>query len=206
MSRADTEKLLLEMKDTSELMVDLAYSSVFYDSTNLAQVVQELELEMGGYLLKLQQETLEAVRDGELEIDAALVALRVAQAAEVIANSALEIADVILREVELHPVLAETIRASDSAITKVIVHDDSQFVGPRLRETEMETETGMRILAVRRDDRWRSKIRGGFRLKAGDLVIAMGPEEAIPAFLTACDPTTEQEELEEMAEQDVDEL
>ncbi len=199
------EDILLEMKDTSELMVDLAYSSVFYDSNKLAQAVASMEEEMGEHLLRLQRLALEKVRDGELPIDNALVALRVAQAAEVIANSALEIADVVLRDVELHPVLAESIQASDSAVSKVIVHDSSPLVGPSLRDVEFETETGMRVLAIRRGNRWNSKVRGGTRLRGGDLIIAMGPEEAIPAFLTACDPTSEQEHLEEQAETDLEE-
>ncbi len=202
---ADTpEGLLLEMKDTSELMVDLAYSSVFYDSNKLAEAVAELESEMGDHLIKLQRMVLERVRSNDLDIDSAIIALRVAQAAEVIANSALEIADVVLRDVELHPVLAESIRDSDSSITKVVVHEQSPFVGPRLREVELETETGMRILAVRRGSRWHSKVRGSFRLKGGDLVIAMGPDEAVPEFLIRCDPVTEPEELEEQAEEDED--
>lgn len=205
MSDTTLEATLIEMKDTSELMVDLAYSSVFFDSNKLAEAVAELELEMGEGLLRLQKMVLERVKSGELPIDNALIALRVAQAAEVIANSALEIADVVLRDVELHPVLAESIRGSDSSVTKVVVHDNSQFAGPTLRDTEMETETGMRILAVRRGTRWHKKIRGGFRLRADDLVIAIGPEEAISEFLTRCDPTSEADELEELAAPDEDE-
>ncbi len=202
---ADTpEELLLEMKDTSELMVDLAYSSVFYDSNKLAEAVAELEEEMGNHLIRLQRMVMERVKADALDVDSAIIALRVAQAAEVIANSALEIADVVLRDVELHPVLAESIRDSDSSITKVVVHDQSPFVGPRLREIELETETGMRILAVRRGNRWHSKVRGSFKLKSGDLVIAMGPDEAVPEFLSRCDPVTEPEELEEQAEEDED--
>lgn len=187
------EEILLEMKDTSELMVDLAYSSVFYDSQGIAHEVLELEEEVGEHLTEIQRLSLEAVRDGELSIDHAMVLLRVAQGAEVIANSALEIADVILRDVELHPVLAETIRESDSSVTKVNVAETSAYQQRSLGDLELETETGMRVLAVKRRGRWHTGVEGDFVLHAADLLVAAGPEEAIEAFLNAADPEREQD-------------
>lgn len=188
------ETIMREMKDTSELMVDLAYSAVFYDSKQIAEEVVALEEEMGGYLTDLQRHTLEAVRQEELPIDNALVLIRVAQTAEVIANSALEIADVVLRDLEPHPVLAESIRDSESTVAKVVLHPDSAYGAKKLRDLELETETGMRILAVKRDGRWHSGVTGGFRLQAGDLLIAMGPDESVPDFAKACDPHHEEDD------------
>ncbi len=182
------EELLLEMKDTSELMVDLAYSAVFYHSQSIAKEVAELEEDVGEHLTQLQRLTLEAVEAGTLPVDTALVLIRVAQGAEVIANSALEIADVVLRDVELHPVLAEAIRTSDSTITKATIHAESEFAGKTLRQAEFETETGMRVLAVKRHARWQSGVEGDFRLEANDLLIATGPQEAEHEFLHRCDP------------------
>ena len=39
-------ELLTEMKDTSEIIVDLAYASLMYNSENMANRVRELETEM----------------------------------------------------------------------------------------------------------------------------------------------------------------
>ncbi len=186
------EELLLEMKDTSELMVDLAYSAVFYHSQSIAKEVAELEEDVGENLTELQRLTLEAVEAGSLPVDTALVLIRVAQGAEVIANSALEIADVVLRDVELHPVMAEAIRTSDSTITKATLDPESEFAGQTLREAEFETETGMRVLSVKRHARWQSGVEGDFRLEAGDLIIASGPQEAEPEFLSRCSPNLEE--------------
>ncbi len=184
----EVEDILLEMKDTSEMMVDLAYSSVFYDSEGIAHEVQELEEEMGEQLTLLQRRSLEAVQAGELDIDHAMILIRVAQAAEVIANSALEIADVVLRDVELHPILSQAIQDSDSSITKVRLQATSPLCGQSLRELELETETGMRILCVKRQGRWNSRVDGGFVLEADDLLIATGPLEAEEEFLSQAAP------------------
>jgi len=182
------EELLLEMKDTSELMVDLAYSAVFYDSKSIAREVQELEEDVGEHLTELQRLTLEAVRDGQLDIGHALVLLRVAQGAEQIADSALEIADVVLRDVELHPIIRESIRESDTTITKTTLGPACPFVGRSLRESELETETGMRIIAVKRGRKWESGMDGDYVLQAGDQVIATGPWDAEKGFLEMAAP------------------
>lgn len=185
------EQIILEMKDTSELMVDLGYSSVFYDSEGIAREVLGLEEQMGTYLNELQRTSLEAVRDGELAVDHAMILMRVAQAAEVIANSALEIADVVLRDVEPHPVLAGAIQASDSAITKVTLAPASHYVDRALGDIELETETGMRVLAAKRKGRWHTGVGGDFVLRADDLLVAAGPAEAMESFLDACAPDFE---------------
>ena len=177
------QDVVLEMKDTSELMVDLAYSSVFYGSEGIAKEVHELEEDMGELLTELQRRVLEAVRNDELTNDHAMVLLRVAQSAEIIANSALEIADVVLRDVGLHPGLKAAIRESDSMITKVNLAPASTMVGRSLRDLELETETGMRVLAVKRRGRWNSGVEGDFVLQADDLLIASGPLEAEEEFL-----------------------
>ncbi|MGB1586154.1 MAG: potassium channel family protein [Thermoplasmatota archaeon] len=177
------QELVLEMKDTSELMVDLAYSSVFYHSEGIAKEVLGLEENMGELLTELQRRVLEAVRADELTNDHAMVLLRVAQSAEIIANSALEIADVVLRDVELHPVLRAAIHESDSIITKVTLDPDSSMCNRSLRDLELETETGMRILAVKRAGRWYTGVEGDFVLHAEDLLIGSGPLEAEEEFL-----------------------
>ncbi len=183
------EDILLDMKDTSELMLDLAYSSIFYGSRDLARQVVDLESEVGDEFNQIHRLILEAVHDDELDVDQGMVLGRVANTAEDLANAAQEIADVILRDVELHPVLKEAIRTSDSVTTKVTLHADSEFVDQFLGDLELETETGMRVLSVKRDKRWNVGVGGRFKLAAGDLMIAVGPEEAMPEFLHRADPS-----------------
>lgn len=185
----EIEDILLDMKDTSDLMLDLAYSSIFYGSRDLARQVVDLEEEVGGEYTQIHRLVMEAVRDHEMSIDHAQVLARVARTAEDLANASMEIADVILRDVELHPVLKMAIRTSDSATTQVTLHADSPYAGHTLGEIELESDTGMRVLSVKRGRRWTTNVGSAFRLQAGDLLIAVGPEEAMDEFLMAADPT-----------------
>ena len=43
MTDKTVEEIVLEIKDKSELMVDLAYSSLLYDNTTIAKEVYDLE-------------------------------------------------------------------------------------------------------------------------------------------------------------------
>lgn len=47
-------ELLTEMKDTSEVIVDLAYASLMYNSDSMADKVHELEEEMNNLKFAIQ--------------------------------------------------------------------------------------------------------------------------------------------------------
>ena len=110
MKQKTAEELVLEIKDKSELMVDLAYSSVLYDNKIIAEEVYDLENTVDQLYNQLQKKSLEDVKEGKHSIEDALTLLRIARAGEQIADAAQEIADVELRDVELHPILKMSIK------------------------------------------------------------------------------------------------
>ena len=57
--------LLVEAKDASELMVDLAYAAVFFNDEDLAEEVESLERRLYGYLRRLRQFAILAGRSPE---------------------------------------------------------------------------------------------------------------------------------------------
>ena len=105
MKKKSSEDIVLEIKDKSELMVDLAYSSLLYDNKIIAKEVYDLEDQIDNLYNSLQRQTLEQVENKKLSVNDALTVLRLAETAEQIADAAQEIADVELRDVELHPIL-----------------------------------------------------------------------------------------------------
>ena len=101
MSENSVDDIVLEIKDKSELMVDLAYSSLLYDNTTIAKEVYDLEELIDELYQEIQKQTLEEVRKKDLSVNDALSILRLAECGEKISDAALEIADVELRDVEL---------------------------------------------------------------------------------------------------------
>lgn len=177
MTKKTVEEIVLEIKDKSELMVDLAYSSLLYDNETIAKEVYDLEDVVDELYKSLQRQTLEQVEKKELGVDDALTVLRLAESSEQIADAAQEIADVELRDVELHPILKISIRESDVVFTRVQVESNSILCGKTLGEIKLGSETGMYVRALRHGDRWLYGPDKKTKIDAGDVLFARGPED-----------------------------
>lgn len=177
MKEKTSEDIVLEIKDKSELMVDLAYSSLLYDNKTIAKEVYNLENLIDSLFQKIQKKSLEDVQKGKLKVDAALTLMRLAQAGEEIADAAQEIADVELRDVELHPILKMSVRESDEVLTRTQVDSQSILCGKTLGKLKLGSETGMMIIAMKHKDRWLYGPNKNTKIDPGDILFAKGPED-----------------------------
>jgi uncharacterized protein with PhoU and TrkA domain len=177
MKKKTVEDIVLEIKDKSELMVDLAYSSLIYDNKTIAKEVYDLEDLIDNLYQTIQKKTLEGVKNKDLSIDDALTVLRLAECSEKIADAALEIIDVELRDVELHPILKMSIRESDVVFTKVHVEPNSILCNKTLGNLKLGSETGMLVIAMRHHDKWLYGPNKNTMIDPGDILFAKGPED-----------------------------
>jgi len=177
MKKKTVEDIVLEIKDKSELMVDLAYSSLIYDNKTIAKEVYDLEDLIDNLYQTIQRKTLEGVKNKDLSIDDALTVLRLAECSEKIADAALEIIDVELRDVELHPILKMSIRESDVVFTKVHVEPNSILCNKTLGKLKLGSETGMLVIAMRHQDKWLYGPNKNTMIDPGDILFAKGPED-----------------------------
>src|SRR5207249_12284472 len=90
----NVKELLVEAKDVSELMIDLAYAAVFFNDEDLAEEVEVLERRMDGYLWRLREISMLAARSPE-DAEAMGGVLHLAGAIEKIGEAASDIARVI---------------------------------------------------------------------------------------------------------------
>jgi len=169
------EELFLEMKDTSELMVDLAYSSLLYNNKDLAAEVEHLGDrvdELSGELKKL------AIGEvAERSNDATMMVIRMADFVIDIANAANSIVEVVLRDIEPHPLLKEVIKESDAGIYKMEIKGRSVLADKALGDLRIATETGMWVFAIKRHVRWMYGPDHNVSLKKGDIIFVRGPED-----------------------------
>ena len=171
---------LVVMKDTSELMIDLAYSSLFLNSRSLAEEVEALE----NYMDNLHTDfELVVLSSGFKPKDSKdfLGLIRLGVVTEKIADAAMEIADVVLKGLEPHPILKLVIEEAEETVTKVTVSENSSFVGKKIREAQIQEDTGMWVLVIRRG-KWWLRPRPSTVIKAGDILIAAGYAEGEADF------------------------
>jgi uncharacterized protein with PhoU and TrkA domain len=171
---------LVTLKDTSEMMMDLAYSALLLNSSYLAEVVMNLEERMDELHINFQQEVLSRTVE-ETDPKELLGIIRMGNVTERIADAANEIAEVVLRGVEPHPILGMVIQDAEETVENVIVSEDSPVAGKTLREAQIADETGMWVLYIRRNNRW-MRPRPSTRLEPGDLVVASGYSEGEEDF------------------------
>ena len=177
---------MVELKDTSELMIDLAYSSLMLNSRELAEEVQRLEesvdkLHTAFELLALTSDFKKEEASGFLGL------IRIGVATEKIADAAAEMAEVVLRGIEPHPVLTLAIKEAEETVAQACVTSDSSLVGKTLKEARVHEETGMWVLVIKRGEK-PIRPKGDSRIEAGDILVASGYAKGVDALRTLASP------------------
>ncbi len=165
----------VELKDTSELMLDLAYSSLMLNSKELAEEVERLEELMDQ--MHTDFELLALTSDFKKEEASGFLGLiRLGVATEKIADAAADIAEVVLRGIEPHPILKLTIKEAEETVAQACVTADSPLVNKTLKEARVHEETGMWVLVIKRGEKC-LRPRADSKIEVGDVLVASGYAE-----------------------------
>mgnify|MGYP006297860223 FL=1 len=175
--------VLAEMKDTAELLIDLSYSAVLLGSDEIAREVLALEERMDILQLQARMSLLMAARSPEDAEELAPV-LGVVGAAEKISNAAGDIAKVVLEDMGLPDAIRSALPEATEILVRVPVAVDSAYHGHSLGTLNMETETGVRVIAIRREQatgkrRWITNPDHESVLQSGDILLLRGPETGL---------------------------
>lgn len=179
----------VELKDTSELMMDLAYSALMLNSKELADEVERLEERMDDMHTGFELLALTSGFKNE-EAPGFLGLIRLGMATEKIADAAAEIAEVVLRGIEPHPILKLAIREAEETVMQTKVTLDSPLIGKSLKEARVHDETGMWVLVIKRDDLC-VRPRPDTKIRAGDILVASGYTEGTDALKRLASPKLE---------------
>ena len=166
---------LVELKNTSELMLDLAYSSLLLNNLELADEVMKLEEHVDDLHTRFELLVLSSGFKPK-ESGQFLGLIRIGIVTEQIADAAAEMAEVVLKGLEPHPILKRVIEEAEETIVRVQVSSESSLVGRSLRDIRIPEETGMWVLAIRRGYRW-IRPRPDLVIQPGDVLIASGYAE-----------------------------
>jgi uncharacterized protein with PhoU and TrkA domain len=174
----NVKELLVETKDVSELMVDLAYAAVFWGEAALAEEVEVLQQRMNGYLWRLREMAMLAARSPE-DAEAMGGVLHLAGAIEKIGDAASDMARVVQANLGIPDALRQDLRHADEIVGRVRVREGAPCVGRSLRGLLLPSETGMWLLAVRRGTDWEFDPQADTVLSEGDVLLFQGPEEGV---------------------------
>ncbi|MCW4020859.1 MAG: potassium channel protein [Candidatus Bathyarchaeota archaeon] len=173
--------LLVEMKNLSELMLDLAYSAALFHSHELAEDVLELEKRVDTLAYLLRMNTMIAARDAK-DAENLLGVSAVSSSADKISDAAADIAYIVLHEIGIHPLVREVFEKVEEHLGRAKVKINSVLVNKTLGELEFAARIGVDIIAIRRGKDWIINPKDDESVFKGDILIARGTPTGIDEF------------------------
>jgi uncharacterized protein with PhoU and TrkA domain len=177
----NVKNMLISAKDTSELMLDLAYAAVFFNDRDIVEEVIDLEKKMSEIVDDLHVLCILAGRSPE---DAQQIStiLHIVMGIEKIGDEASEIARVVTKELGIPEELLLDLRHAEEVVGRTMVGEESPLQNIPLRKLNLAQETGMWIIAIRRDKEWIIGPGGDDVLYRGDVLIVQGSEEGLESL------------------------
>ena len=170
--------MLSEAKDTSELMVDLAYAAVYFSDTAMAEEVDELEDRLSDLVHEMRAICVVAARSPR-DADAMASVLQVVGAIERMGNAAVDIARIVTRRLGIPRALVADLSEAEEVSHRVRVREDSHIAHRPLADLELPVEVGMRVVAIRRGREWITDVDGDVVLRPGDVLFLQGAAAGI---------------------------
>ena len=165
--------LLINIKDISEFMVDLAYSILFTHSRELAEELRNIEDTLDRFTHEFKLMVMES-RDMSIEDKLSLISI--ADACEKIGDAAMDLTYSVRRGLEPHPIIEEAIEESDERLALIKV--SGKMRGKTIDELELD-KMGVEILAMKKDGNWLIvPPTTGMTLEEGDILLLRYYSEA----------------------------
>ena len=124
--------MLSEAKDTSELMVDLAYAALFFGDAGMADEVHELEERLSDLAHEMREVCVLAARSPRDAEEMSSV-LHVLSAIERMGNAAVDIARIVTHQLGIPAALVADLAAAEEISHRVRVRPESAARAPLAR-------------------------------------------------------------------------
>lgn len=160
---------LLEMKNISELMTDLAYSAVFLRDKDISsevirlyRKVQELEKDTLKFLFRIK----ESEEDRMFIID--------------LVNSIRELSYQAIRisrlsySFSIPSIIHDVLKESDKRIIVETISRKSKIANKTISDSEIRTKTKATIIAIKRKSDWIFNIDTKVKILPNDMIVAVG--------------------------------
>ena len=171
--------MLAESKDLSELMVDLAYAALYFGDPDMAEEIDELEDRMSDLVHEMRAVSVLAARHPK-EAEAMASVLQVLSSIERIGNSAVDIARIVTHRLGIPRELVADLSNAEEVSHRVRIREGSHLARRPLAALELPVQTGMRVMAIRRERDWITDVDGEVICLPGDVIFLRGSPAGIP--------------------------
>ncbi len=167
-------ELLVEMKNLSELMIDLAYSAALFNDKELAEDVLALERHIDTLNYLLDIEIMVASRGDPRDAEALVGVSTVAAATDKISDAAADIAAIVTRNIGVHPIVGSIFEKVEERLMKATVKEGSIIIGKRIGKLDLAARMGIDVIAIRRNKDWIINPKPDEKILINDVLITRG--------------------------------
>jgi len=171
----NVKELLEELKNLSELMLDLAYSAVFFENKDIAKEVMLLYERLEDIEEKLYMHLFAVSKRMSKKL---ISVIELVETSKHVAGAAKNIAEMILDGKLLHPIIKEALKETDESIVRTKVSKNSILSEKTLGELKFRSNTGIDVIAIRRGKKWIFDPKKNTRVQVGDVLISVGSLES----------------------------
>ena len=174
-------EIFLEMKNLSELMIDLAYSAALFNDKELAKEILELENQVDNLDYLLEMTIMIAARDAH-DAEALTGVSRAASAADKISDAAADIAAIVTSNIGVHPLVSQVFEKTEERLMQAKVTGSSTLIDKQIGELDLARRMGVDVIAIHRGQEWIINPKKAERINNGDVLIARGVHSGIKEF------------------------
>ncbi len=170
---ANIKENILKMKDISELMVDLAYSSLLLQDKRISAEVERMYKQV----ISLEQDTLKMVFKIRVHDDERIFFIELSDNVKDLANTAVHLSRQVYSP-KFPSLVKDILTASDKRVIVKKISKDSIYTGKTIGEVKVSTFTKARIIAIKRNENWFFSINKLTPMEYNDVLVAVGNYEA----------------------------
>ncbi|RLE93155.1 MAG: hypothetical protein DRN04_08075 [Thermoprotei archaeon] len=171
--------ILKEMKNLSELMIDLAYYSALYGDVQLAEEVFKLEKRIDFLQMLLSMQAALATRSRSAA-EKIVSIYAIATAANRVSDAAADIARMTVKKIKIPRDFALTVYGEEDFVATIKV--PKELNGKSLAELFSETGVVVDVLIARRGTKIYLEPPENFRLRSGDILVVRGTFSNVRQF------------------------
>jgi len=172
----NVKDLLEELKNLSQLMLDLAYSSVFFKNKEIAKEVALLYERLEELEEKLYLHLFAASRGRVMKKLISIIDL--VESSKNVATAARNLSELVIEGKEMHPIIKQALEESDEQIARCTVSRKSLLYNRTIGELRIRSNTGADLIAIRRGSEGKSWIfdpKKDTVIRHNDILICVGP-------------------------------
>lgn len=170
--------MISEAKDSCELMIDLAYASVYFGDPQMADEVDELEDRLNDLVHDMRAVCVLAARSPR-DADSMASVLKVISSIERMGHAAVDISGIVSHRVGIPRELVVDLSEAEEVSHRVSLREGSHFAHRLLSDFELPVAVGMRVVAIHRGRDWITDVGGDEVLLPGDVLFLHGAPAGI---------------------------